>query len=102
MSKLASNWEQLKKQNPNLVGTQKSLFKIRCDKCEQVFLSARIDFVLCKDCAARVSPKIKGNSFEGDFAKIDASQKEKMLGETKGEEYNSSPIIIKGGVSNGD
>ncbi len=62
MSKLKFNWEALQGNYPQLRDYKAPCYIIECKNCKKLFRTIKIDYVLCKDCVARVSPKSSGDN----------------------------------------
>jgi len=58
--KLTGNWQSLQKHYPQLRGYDNPCYIMECKNCGKNFKTTNIDFILCKDCAAKINPKVWG------------------------------------------
>ena len=56
MSKLKVNWDKMKEDHKQLIGYDQG-YIIECKKCGKAFRTTNIDYILCKECSGKKSPK---------------------------------------------
>ena len=57
-SKLKENWDSLLEKYPQLRDYFNSCYVIECFECKENFRTTNIEFIFCKKCADKKSPKV--------------------------------------------